>query len=52
MDTFENMAKNGIYIIDRVVQEELGGGIDLQNDIWYIPVNDDNTFHFKHYTKQ
>lgn len=48
MDTFENMAKIGVSVIDRVVQEELGGRIDLQNDIWYIPANDDITFNFNH----
>ena len=37
MDTFDKMAEKGIYVIDRVVQEEMGGGIDLQKDIWYIP---------------
>ncbi|WP_341224582.1 ADP-ribosylglycohydrolase family protein [uncultured Arcticibacterium sp.] len=37
IDSFPNMAKKGIYVIDRVVQEELGGGIDLQKDLWYIP---------------
>jgi hypothetical protein len=36
-DTFPLMAKRGIYIIDRVVIEELGGGVDLDKDIWYIP---------------
>lgn len=37
MDTFENMARTGIFIIDRVVQEQMGGGIDLNKDVWYIP---------------
>ena len=37
MDNFNNMAEKGIYIIDRVVQEEMGGGVDLQKNIWYIP---------------
>ncbi len=37
MDNFNSMAQKGIYIIDRVVQEEMGGGVDLQKDIWYIP---------------
>ena len=36
-DTFPLMAKRGVYIIDRVVIEELGGGVDLENDVWYIP---------------
>jgi hypothetical protein len=37
LDTFDEMAKKGIYIIDRVVQEEMGGGVDLKKDVWYIP---------------
>lgn len=37
MDNFNNMAKTGIYIIDRVVQEEMGGGVDLAKDVWHIP---------------
>jgi len=37
MDTFSNMANMGIYVVDRVVQEELGGGIDLEKGLWYIP---------------
>jgi hypothetical protein len=39
IDTFDEMAKTGIYIIDRVVQEEMGGGVDLEKDVWYIPHN-------------
>lgn len=35
--TFEEMAKTGIFIVDRVVQEEISGGIDLEKDVWYIP---------------
>jgi len=37
-DTFQFMAKRGIYIIDRVVLEEMKGGVDLNKDIWYIPI--------------
>ena len=37
IDTFFHMAEVGIYIIDRVVQYQMGGGIDLQKNIWYIP---------------
>ena len=37
MDNFDDMAQKGIYIIDRVVQEEMEGGVDLQKNIWYIP---------------
>lgn len=42
MDNFTNMAKTGVYIIDRVVQEEMEGGIDLDKDVWYIPSVDLN----------
>ncbi|MDA3821657.1 MAG: ADP-ribosylglycohydrolase family protein [Bacteroidales bacterium] len=37
LDNFPEMAKKGVYIIDRVVQEEMGGGVDLKKDVWYIP---------------
>lgn len=37
IDTFENMSEKGIFIIDRVVQEQMKGGVDLEKDIWYIP---------------
>ena len=37
LDTFENMAKIGVFIIDRVVQDDLGGGVNLKDNIWYIP---------------
>jgi hypothetical protein len=37
LDTFSNMAKMGVYVVDRVVQEQIGGGIDLDKDLWYIP---------------
>jgi ADP-ribosylglycohydrolase len=36
-DSFNNMARTGIFIIDRLVQEEMGGGVDLQQNVWYIP---------------
>jgi len=38
LDNFSNMAKKGIFIVDRVVQNHLKGGIDLNKNIWYIPV--------------
>jgi hypothetical protein len=38
IDSFENMAKTGIFITDRVVQEKLGGGIDISKNIWYVPL--------------
>ena len=37
IDNFTNMANIGVFITDRVLQNELGGGIDLKNNIWYIP---------------
>jgi hypothetical protein len=37
IDTFEAMAQKGLRIIDRVVQEELKGGVDLSSNSWYIP---------------
>jgi len=37
IDSFSNMAEQGVYIIDRVVQEEMGGGVDLKSNVWYIP---------------
>lgn len=37
LDTFDEMAKKGIYIIDRVVQEEMSGGVDLEKDVWFVP---------------
>lgn len=40
IDNFENMALKGIWIIDRVVQEEMGGGIDIELDNWYVSHNE------------
>lgn len=37
IDTFENMALKGVWIIDRAVQEEMKGGVDLESNVWYIP---------------
>jgi hypothetical protein len=36
-DSFPRMAERGIYVIDRVVVEQMGGGVDLVRDVWYIP---------------
>jgi len=38
IDNFSNMAEIGVFITDRVIQEELGGGIDLNENLWYIPL--------------
>ena len=37
IDNFNDMAQKGLKIIDRVVEEEMGGWIDLEKDRWYIP---------------
>lgn len=37
MDTFENMAQTGLSVCDRVIQEEMGGVVDLDKDTWTIP---------------
>ena len=37
IDNFTNMANIGVFITDRVIQDELGGGIDLDKNLWYIP---------------
>jgi hypothetical protein len=30
------MTQKGLWIIDRVVMEELKGGVDLNSNSWYI----------------
>lgn len=42
IDLFENMALKGIWIIDRVIYEEMKGGVDLKNNVWYIPQMKEN----------
>ncbi len=42
IDTFENMAEKGVFIVDRVVQEQMNGGVDLEKNVWYIPNTDIN----------
>ncbi len=37
VDDFTHMAETGLSIIDRVVEEELGGSVDLEKDEWHIP---------------
>ena len=38
IDTFENMAIEGMKIVDKVVIEELNGKIDVDNKSWLIPI--------------
>ncbi len=40
VDNFEDMAKTGVFIVDRTVQEQTQGGVDLEEDLWHIPRND------------
>jgi hypothetical protein len=37
IDSFDNMAEKGLIIIDRVVEEQLGGKVDSINNTWMIP---------------
>jgi hypothetical protein len=36
-DTFSHMAETGVHVVDRVVQERMGGGVSLADDAWYVP---------------
>ena len=36
IDDFDNMADNTIEIINRVVENEINGRYDKENQIWYI----------------
>lgn len=36
--TFETMAEKGLTIVERVIQEEMKGGVDTKKGVWYIPV--------------
>lgn len=36
--SFEDMAKTGIFIIDRIIQERMGACVDLENNNWHIPI--------------
>lgn len=38
IDTFENMADDGVAIVDKVVIQLMGGRIDIEQDRWVIPV--------------
>ena len=40
IDSFDKMAEKGLIVTDRVVREELGGAIDLEKNIWIIPLKD------------
>ena len=40
LDTFQAMAERGLRVVDRVVQEEMGGTIDTDTNQWLIPIID------------
>ena len=42
IDTFENMAKNGLKIVDSVILNEMNGSIDHTRNNWIIPYNHGN----------
>ncbi len=37
IDTFENMAQTRVFVVDRMVQKRLGGGLNLETNEWYFP---------------
>ena len=37
VDTFEHMATQGLQVIDRVVIEQMHGGVNIEKGEWYIP---------------
>ncbi|MBT3281534.1 MAG: ADP-ribosylglycohydrolase family protein [Cryomorphaceae bacterium] len=38
IDSFYNMASEGIRVIDRVIEKEMNGKINLVNNTWLIPI--------------
>jgi hypothetical protein len=38
-DSLPLMAERMLYIVDRAVMADLGGGVDLEKDLWFIPDN-------------
>jgi hypothetical protein len=47
IDNFNDMAKKGVLIVDRVVEEEMGGKVDFKKDVWYLPDVDLNVIQKK-----
>lgn len=41
MDTFEEMADRGVEVTERVIVEEIRGAVDLENNLWIIPLEMD-----------
>ncbi|MBI80093.1 MAG: heme biosynthesis protein HemY [Gammaproteobacteria bacterium] len=38
IDNFHAMAEKGLLVIDRVVEEEMDGRVDIATNQWYIPI--------------
>lgn len=38
IDTFPQMAERGVAITDRVITNEMHGVVDLENDVWRVPL--------------
>jgi hypothetical protein len=37
VDTFYNMPQKGVFMVDRIVQERMKSGVDLTENVWFIP---------------
>ena len=42
IDTFTSMAEQGLLIVDKTIQREMGGIVDYEEDFWYIPYSQNN----------
>ena len=42
IDTFENMAKTGLFVTDIIVAEQLKGKLDTRTNVWIIPLTETN----------
>ena len=36
------MAEQGVLIVDKTIQKEMGGIVDYEEDFWYIPLSQNN----------
>ena len=40
IDTFESMAQKGLIVTDRIVKDEMGGTVDMEKNVWIIPLKE------------
>lgn len=40
IDSFESMARKGLIVTDIVVKDQMGGTVDLEKNIWIIPLKE------------